>query len=198
MHITKITVSYQETQSLGDYSNVKPSVTLEVALTEGDDFETSFAAAQAIVRRAVQGDVDDALEAHGRPARYSTQSRYTLFTRHRRVKNGLPDLAVIGPADAAYHPSLSRAYRNFRLPAIRRLAAEHYDQSLLIDTIQEPDALAPVLEHLIAEEAQLEVEREQQRKEQERRNEEWQRRYAAQNVVGEEAPDTGEGDDDED
>jgi len=195
--ITKLTVSYQQTENLGDYSNVKPSVTLEIALTEDDniDFETRLAEAQERVRRAVEREVDDALEDHGKPARYSMEPRYALFTRYQKVRDsGLRDVAVIGPIDAAY-PGMSRSYKNFRLPAIRRIAAEHYQDYWLIDTLLEPDALTPVLAQIAAEDALLEAERQRKDQEYQERLRQEQRRYAEQ---AKRAPADEDDDDEED
>lgn len=196
MNITKIVVGYQETANLGDYSNCRPSLSVEVALTEGDDPDASLAAAQALVRRAVQREVDDALEAHDKPPRYTEEPRYALFSRHQKRSDGLPDVVVLGPVDASY-PGLSRSYKGFRLPTIRRLAARNYDEARLIDTLAEPEALAPVLAQIAAEDALLEAERERKRLEQEQRYQEMQRRYAEQAAQSDAADDDDddEGDD---
>lgn len=194
MTITKLIVSYQETENLGNYSNVKPSVTVEVTLTEDDNLDERLTAAQALVRDAVQRQVDDARETHDHAPRYTTEPRYALFTRYDKRPDGLPAVAVIGPVDAAY-PGLSRSYKGFRLPAIRRLAAERERETLLVDTLLDPDALAPLLAQIAAEDALLEAERERKQREQEQRYEEMRRR-AAQAAKNDEDEDDDDEDDD--
>lgn len=194
MDITKLIVSYQETANLGNYSNVKPSATIEVALSEGDDPEAAFAEATATVRRIVQREVDDALEASDQEPKYTTEPRYAVFVRNGHKKNGLPTIAIIAPADADYGPHLSRSYRGYRIPATRRLAWRHYKNGLIVDTTVEPDALAPVLEQIAAEEAVIAEERERERQQREREHQEWRRKYEAPSSV---EPDNDEDEDDE-
>lgn len=188
MEITKIVVSYQETANLGNYSNVKPSATVEVALSDDDDPAVVQAQALDRARGIVQSAVDDALEANDQEPKYTTEPRYQLLVRHGKREAGVPSVVVIDTVGTTY-PHFSRFYIGFRLPAIRRLARQNYRDALIIDTTVEPDALPPLLEQIAAEEAdiaaQREREREQYRQEQERRRQE----YAAQHADDDEDED---------
>jgi hypothetical protein len=70
MKITEIHVGFEETCSLPDYSNVRPSVRYSANLEEGDDpdqvRQTLFEKARGIVRQ----EVDEALVRNGRPPKY--------------------------------------------------------------------------------------------------------------------------------
>jgi hypothetical protein len=75
MNITKVSVTYGETQSLPEYCNVKLSVTLEAAV----DGEEEFSVTDALIDKArgdVQFLVDEALEEAGKVAKYSREPRF--------------------------------------------------------------------------------------------------------------------------
>jgi hypothetical protein len=69
MIITQISVSYGETQSLPDYCNVKPGITLTAFVEAGESAEAVEAALWKFAKEAVQTHIDSALEDHGLPAR---------------------------------------------------------------------------------------------------------------------------------
>lgn len=109
MRLTTITVSYGQTQSLPEYSNVKPSMTLSAELGEGDDPEAIKAALLAEARAFVQAAIDDALEINEQPARYSAEPRFRiLVSRSPRYfakdegKAPPARIVVIVPAEAKY------------------------------------------------------------------------------------------------
>ncbi len=79
MNITQITVSYGETQSLPEYSNVKPSLTLTAVLSENEDAAAVYAALWEEARTAVHAQIDDALERNGKPAKYDPAPRYQVL-----------------------------------------------------------------------------------------------------------------------
>lgn len=180
MDISKIVVSYQETANLGNYSNVKPSATIEVTLSEGDDPNVIYGQAMATVRSIVQKQVDDALEAHDHEPLYTTEPRYHLLTRSEGKKDGLPRIAVIAPLEVTHEPHLRQSHSNYRLPKIRQLAQRNYKGALIIDTTIEPDALPLLLEQIAAEDAVIAEEREAERQKRQREQEEWQKKYASQ------------------
>jgi hypothetical protein len=78
MKITTVTVSYGQTQSLPEYSNVKPSITLTAEVEEGEDREQVKAQLKAEAQAFVHEAIDEALEADGRPAKYSSEPRYKV------------------------------------------------------------------------------------------------------------------------
>lgn len=79
MKLESISITYGRTQSLRDYCNVKPSMTLTATL-EPDDVVTDVAAKLiAGVRGVVHEIIDQALEDDGTAARHSTEPRYRLI-----------------------------------------------------------------------------------------------------------------------
>jgi len=79
MHITQITVSYGETQSLPEYSNVKPSLTLTATLDEGESAEAIEQALWTLAKTSVREQIDLALEGSGKAAKWSDESRYQVL-----------------------------------------------------------------------------------------------------------------------
>ena len=79
MHITQITVSYGETQSLPEYSNVKPSLTLTATLDTTDDPAEAEALLWTQAKNAVREQIDLALEANGKAAKWSAEPRYQVM-----------------------------------------------------------------------------------------------------------------------
>ncbi len=79
MHITQITVSYGETQSLPQYSNVKPALTLTATLDEGEDVAEAEALLWQHAKEAVHAQIDLALEANDQAAKYDPAPRYQVL-----------------------------------------------------------------------------------------------------------------------
>jgi len=79
MHITQITVSYGETQSLPEYSNVKPNLTITATLDEGDSPGEVEQLLWNEAKAAVHAQIDFALEANGKPAKYDPAPRYQVL-----------------------------------------------------------------------------------------------------------------------
>jgi hypothetical protein len=78
MKKTTITVSFARTQSLGNYSNVKPSIVIGAELDEGDDAEAVKAQLLAEAQAFVYEAVDQALEDDEQAAKFSKEPRYRL------------------------------------------------------------------------------------------------------------------------
>lgn len=101
MNITQITVSYGETQSLPEYSNVKPNITITATLDAGEDVAIVEAQLWEHAKEAVREQIDQALEASGKAARYSTEPRYQVlrtyqgYTARGRIEQ--PKIVVILP-----------------------------------------------------------------------------------------------------
>lgn len=150
MNITTITISYGETQSLPEYSNVKPSITLTAALDEGDDPNETEALLWQHAKLAVHIQIDLALEANGKPAKYDPAPRFQVMkTYHDRWADRdtpePPKVVVLLP-DAldlerdAYGARLVHAgypeSRKLRYAHALRLAheaADQYDGAALLD-----------------------------------------------------------------
>lgn len=161
MIITEIIASYEAKQNVGDYSNVMPHLTVTATLNEGDDADLVMADVLARARHVVEAAVDDALEANDRPAVYSPAPRYRIAVRHNTRADGLPKIVVLVEGDTPLPASFSDYMMGFRLPAARRIAGltSRVADSIFVDTTLEPDALAPLLEQVAAEEAAIKAER---------------------------------------
>lgn len=79
MPLSKVIITYGLTQSLPDYCNVRPSITLEYTLEPGDDPYSVRADLIGEARAQVRELADQALEDAGRPARFSTEPRYAVL-----------------------------------------------------------------------------------------------------------------------
>lgn len=99
MKLTTITVSYGETQSLPEYSNVKPSITLAAVLSDNDDPTEAEALLWAHAKQSVQEQVDAALEQNDRSAKYSQEPRYqvmqTYHDRYNQPRDYVPPPIVV-------------------------------------------------------------------------------------------------------
>jgi hypothetical protein len=137
MNITQITVSYGETQSLPEYSNVKPNITITAVIEEGEDLSAVEVALWAHAKQQVHEQIDLALEANNIPAKYSTDPRFqVLKTRtssyYDRGKIELPKLVAIIPNDSKLDDRFVHAgwrdSRKLRYSHAQRLAAETCDE----------------------------------------------------------------------
>jgi hypothetical protein len=70
MKIESITVSYARTQSLSNYSNVKPHISLTAVIEEDDDFEEVQRSLLAECKAVVEGEIDNALEFDGESPKF--------------------------------------------------------------------------------------------------------------------------------
>jgi hypothetical protein len=150
MHITQITVSYGETQSLPEYSNVKPNVTLTATLDEGDSPEQAEAALWTLAKQSVHEQIDLALELNGKAAKYSAESRYQVMQTYwnewdHRGQTKPPQYVVILPnelspgrdayAQRLIHAGHSTDARKLRYSHALQIAEdvmrEHADYTLL-------------------------------------------------------------------
>lgn len=136
MKLTTITVSYGETQSLPEYSNVKPSITLGAVLDELDDPSVVEALLWEQARQAVRDQIDAALELNGKSAKYSTEPRYQIVQTNndpygRNRDNTVEYVAIIPDTidHRAFGATLVHAVypesRNLRLAHAQRAAEQH-------------------------------------------------------------------------
>lgn len=136
MKIVQVTVSYGETQSLPEYSNVKPNLTLTAALAEGDDPTEAEQALWVWARDSVHAQIDTALESCGKAAKYSLEPRFKVLTTYRGGfdRRGAPEpppLVVIVPNASALdkdnrftHAGYSET-QNLRLSHALRVASKY-------------------------------------------------------------------------
>ena len=163
MHITQITVSYGETQSLPEYSNVKPNITITATIEEGDDPTAAELALWEHAKQQVHEQIDLALEGSGMAAKYSDEPRFQVqrtyqgYTAHGRIDQ--PKIVVILPDALRLSEELNRrlgsvSYREtkkLRYGHAMRIATEyaHDQECQLLDCadgdISRLEALLPPL-----------------------------------------------------
>jgi hypothetical protein len=102
MHITQITVSYGETQSLPEYSNVKPSLTITATLDVDDSPGEVELLLWNEAKAAVHAQIDSALEANDKAAKYDPAPRYQVLRTYwnewdHRGQEKPPQYVVILP-----------------------------------------------------------------------------------------------------
>ncbi len=130
MKITQITVSYGRTQSLPEYSNVKPQLTIGAELEEGDEAEAVRAALLAEARAFVEAAIDDALEGAEQAPKFSTEPRFCLWASRISgwgISTDRPQIIVLAPEGTKYDEFdfISLNYkRGYRYPAARQYAEQ--------------------------------------------------------------------------
>lgn len=102
MKLTAITITYGETQSLPEYSNVKPAITLSATLDEADDPAEAEALLWQHAKESVHNQIDLALEANGKAAKYSTEPRFQVLRTYwnqwdHRGETKPPQYVIIAP-----------------------------------------------------------------------------------------------------
>lgn len=166
MKLTQITVSYGATQSLPEYSNVKPNLTLTATLDDGDDPEQIEAQLWDMAKVAVHEQVDQALEASDQAAKYDPAPRYQVMRTYWNsyMTRGTPEppkIVTILPneVDPEKHFEAKlvhagyRESRKLRYAHALRIASQSASElgAALIDCSD--GDLTPLIEALKAEEA---------------------------------------------
>ncbi len=138
MKVTQITVSYGETQSLPEYSNVKPNITLSATLDDHDDPAEAEALLWKHAKDAVHTQIDEALERNDKPAKYSTEPRYQVLYTYwndweHRGETKPPQYVVISPDEMkidryAYAQRLIGDSSRLRYSHAQRVAGELMEQ----------------------------------------------------------------------
>lgn len=160
MHVTEVTASWSETCSLGNYSNVRPSLTLKATIgPEEEDAQLAIWALTETCKRHVQEQVDQALEAEGEPAKYSSEPRFDVHTA-----NYTPRMVVIVPAGTERLPHCWLHKSGLRLAHARRIAQQRYSEEYVLFDCAHGDVQA-VVDALNAADAEREAQREAQRRE---------------------------------
>ena len=78
MKCTEIRVTFGYTYNLGDYSNIRPEVSLTAELN--DDLQDALNHLYETARGNCHRMIDDALEAEGKPAHFSPEPRFIAYT----------------------------------------------------------------------------------------------------------------------
>lgn len=192
MQITEIRVSWTETASLGNYSNVKPSLSLTATLDEGDDPSLVRQELLSECQGYVREMVDQALEADGQPAKYSTAPRYDILASTFRAPPAPAQKIVLlvptGTASIIAGEQFYRAVKRFRYPAalreIERGRSDDADSDLRVLVFDcsdgDLDRAIPAIQ--IAKAAEEAYDAERRRQEEERRAA-WQRHDADRRLV---------------
>lgn len=213
MQITEITASWSETASLGNYSNVRPSLTLKATIGPDENPVEVEGALLAIVRQQVQEQVDQALERDGQPAKYSQEPRYDILSARWQVgQEQQTKILIIVPHREPSTIAGVRFYRHANkeryAAALRKLEEDRADdlsgelRTLVFDCSDGflDRAIAAIQ---IAQQAQEHYWAEQERKREEERAE-WKRQDEARRAAREQLAAPGEpdpydeGDDEED
>lgn len=125
MKIIEITISYEATQSLSDYSNVRPGIRLTAALGENEDYEIAQMQLLSEAKSVVQSEIDRCLILDGKAPRYYAGPRFQVL--HSRELH----VIVIMPNEADYHllPGMGTGWyhagvRKMALDQARRVAAD--------------------------------------------------------------------------
>lgn len=96
MEITQVTVSYARTESLSNYCNIKPGVTLTATVQEGDDSKVVRNLLFGQAMDAVHQLVDDARERDGmRPKFYKGTLYRSWYNANRNCVVLAPETAVL-------------------------------------------------------------------------------------------------------
>lgn len=129
MKLTTITVSYNRTQSLENYSNVRAGQTLTAELAEDDDEREVVAQLYHEARTFVEEVCDQALEAEDQAAKFSAEPRFTVWSvaaryGHRTERLIPPEPLVIITPDTIPLPS-HEAGRNWAVTLRHGLRLGH-------------------------------------------------------------------------
>jgi len=124
MNIIEITVSYEATQSLSNYSNVRPGMRITATLGENDDYVIARQSLLDEARAVVESEIDRCLIADDKAPRYYTGPRFQLLVnRQMSLIVILPNEANpnLLPGKSWYHEGV----RRMSLDQARRLMTEH-------------------------------------------------------------------------
>lgn len=135
MQITQITVSYGETQSLPEYSNVKPNIMITAAIQEGDDPSAVEVTLWAHAKQQVHEQIDLALEGSNMAAKYSTEPRFQVLRTYQghaaRGRIEQPKIVVVLPADMRLSRQLNQRLGG---PSYRETKKLRYGHAMRIAT----------------------------------------------------------------
>lgn len=127
MNITTVTVGWQETVSLPEYNNVRPSVSLTATVEEHENPAEVLDSLLDSAKRIVRQEVDHALEMHGQSPKYYEGTRYQAVKSwgQRRVLI-IPNSIEIKPSHGDWGHVFGIA-RSMSLEGITRLLSANRD-----------------------------------------------------------------------
>lgn len=145
MLIERVTVTYGRTWNMGNYSNVKPEVTVTAVLQDGDDPLAVQAELQQYAQGQVEAIIDQALEQQGDAPEFFTGPRFdVILARDAKLAAVIPSgLELHLPGAWAKLPAVVSRFRH--LKALE--AATRYDSYTLIDCADGDLSRLPLLEN---------------------------------------------------
>lgn len=115
MQISQLTITYSRTQSLPNYSNIKPSVTLTATLDDEDDPMVAYGVLMHDAKRLVHGEIDDALEVSGQSPIFTDEPLLSLYrNRLRQVMVIVPGSVSVDQLDALNLADPNREHYRYR------------------------------------------------------------------------------------
>lgn len=82
--MSKVTLGYGMTVNVGDYTNVRPEMKIEMDVPPGENIQDFIEDQMDLLISAVHAIADDELEAHGQTARYCGQALYEVRINNER------------------------------------------------------------------------------------------------------------------
>lgn len=178
MKITSVTVEYGLTENLGDYNNVRPSVRLAADVEEGEDVDDVFQELWERAEDEVKECVNQALEAHGRPAMYHDGPRYDAV----RAGNMVFVVPSQNDLDREVQDWLYwlRGEKGHRYEHAMVLAEQMADERGTAVVDCSDGALSPVVAVFLADRKQREEEAAERERQREEQKAEWERQRQEQ------------------
>jgi hypothetical protein len=121
MQIIEITVSYEATQSLSGYCNVRPGIRITARLDDGENHREVEEALLVEARATVHREIDEALVRDGQPPRYYTGPRYRV-----EYNSETRQVAILPDTEAAYRTLLTMGnwLSHFSIKPTRQMSAD--------------------------------------------------------------------------
>lgn len=147
MKITKVSVHESYTFNLGNYNNIKPAVSIEAELGEGDDVHQVCQELQALAREKVYGEIDHELERDGRPPEFYDGPLYNAV--HCKGERLTLIVAEAQRDELPGHWSnLGSLFygRGHRLERVRAMCREQYPSKEILDVSDGDFSQVPLVE----------------------------------------------------
>ena len=95
MHITEVRYTLGYTYNLGDYTNIRPEITLTANVESNEDANEALSHLYQTARHYCHSAIDSALESEGKPAEFSSEPRFVAYRCYDE------HVTVIVPVDCA-------------------------------------------------------------------------------------------------
>ncbi len=99
MQVTRIEVRIDETFNLGNYSNTKPSITLQADIHPGDDVDAAISELYGKVKAKIEAHIDETLMNDGQSPKFYSGQRVDVY-----VSNLLRMAAIVPSDNSDDHP----------------------------------------------------------------------------------------------